>query len=177
MKYSPLDIGLGILKTSILLIILEIFTSAFLPTIGIVDFKPAFSVLIVLFMAFKLDTPILPYLILITQFVHSIFSIEGWAIGTLAGVLVSLSVRYLKDLLDFSTAISTIIVVQIFQLAWFLLISFMICIKLGEFASYFQVFWQFVPESIVLSIVSPLFFILLDRVWRVGSDSSHGVSI
>lgn len=176
MKYSPLDIALGILKTSIILIFLEIFTSAFLPMIGIADFKPAFSVLIVLFLAFKLDTPVLPYLIFITQFVHSIFSIEGWAIGTLTGILVSLSVRYLKDLLDFSTAISTIIVVQIFQLAWFLLVAFMLCIKLGAFSSYFHIFWQFVPASIVLSIVSPLFFILLDRVWRVG-DNSHGVSI
>jgi hypothetical protein len=176
MKYSPLDIALGIVKTSILLILLEIFTSAFLPSLGIIDFKPAFSVLIVLFMAFKLETPVLPYLIFATQFVHSIFSIEGWAIGTLAGVIVSLSVRYLKDLLDFSTAISTIVVVQIFQLAWFILISFLICIKLGDFSSYLHLFWQFVPESIVLSIISPLFFVLLDKVWKVG-DSSRGVSI
>ena len=176
MKYSPLDLGLGILKTSILLILLEIFTSAFLPSLGIIDFKPVFSVLIVLFLAFKLETPVLPFLILITQFVHSIFSIEGWAIGTLTGVLVSLSVRYLKDLLDFSTAISTIIVVQIFQVAWFVMITFLLCIKLGEFSSFLNIFWQFIPESIVLSLISPLFFILLDKVWRVG-DTNRGVSI
>ena len=176
MKYSPLDIVLGIFKTSVLLILLEIFTSAFLPTLGIIDFKPAFSVLIVLFLAFKLETPVLPFLIFITQYVHSIFSIEGWAIGTLTGVVVSLSVRYLKDLLDFSTAISTIVVVQLFQLAWFIMISFLLCIKLGDFSSYLHIFWQFVPESVVLSLISPLFFILLDKVWRVG-DTTRGVSI
>jgi len=176
MKYSPSDIALGILKTSILLIILEIFSSAFLPSLGIIDFKPAFSVLIVLFLAFKLETPVLPFLILVTQFVHSIFSIEGWAIGTLTGIIVSLSVRYLKDLLDFSTAISTIIVVQIFQIAWFIMVSFMLSIKLGTFASFLSIFWQFIPESFVLSILSPLFFTLLDRVWKVGRGS-RGVSI
>lgn len=176
MRYSPKDLLFGILKTSILLIILEIFSSAFLPSLGIVDFKPAFSVLIVLFLAFKLETPVLPFLILVTQYVHSIFSIEGWAIGTLAGIIVSLSVRFLKDLLDFTTAISTIIVVQIFQIAWFIMVSFMLSIKLGSFSSFFQIFWQFVPESFVLSLLAPLFFILLDKVWKVGNNS-RGVSI
>ncbi len=178
MKYSPIDILLGTLKTCLLLIFLEIFTTAFLPSIGIDNFKPAFSVLIVLFLAFKFEHPFLPFLILITQYVHAIFSIEGWAIGTLAGVLISLSLRYLKDLLDFSTAISTIIVVQIFQLVWFVVISVMLSIKLGTFASFFSIFWKYVPESFVLSILSPLFFILLNKFWKVGSDNSaSGVSI
>ena len=176
MKYSALDIFLGSLKTCLLLIFLEIFTTAVLPSIGLVNFKPAFSVLIVLFLAFKFEHPFLPYLIFITQYVHSIFSIEGWAIGTLTGVVISLSLRYLKDLLDFSTAISTIIVVQIFQLAWFVVISLMLSIKLGTFASFFVLLWQFVPESFLLSAISPFFFILLDRFWRVDS-SSGGVAV
>lgn len=176
MRYSAKDITLGILKTLILLIILEIFTSAFLPAIGLVNFKPAFSVLIVLFMAFKLETPVLPYLILLTQYTHSIFSIEGWGIGTLAGIIVALSVRYLRDLLHFSTAISTIVVVQVFQVAWFLMVTFMLSIKLGDFGSFFSIFWQFVPESIFVSIISPFFFMVLDRVWKV-NERSAGVSI
>lgn len=176
MRYSAKDIAFGIIKTLILLIALEVFTSALLPAIGIVNFKPAFSVLIVLFMAFKLETPVLPYLILLTQYTHSIFSIEGWGIGTLAGIIVALSVRYLRDLLHFTTAVSTIVVVQIFQIAWFLMVTFMLCLKLGDFGVFFDVFLQFVPESFFISIISPFFFIVLDRVWRV-NDSSRGVSI
>jgi hypothetical protein len=177
MRYSALDIFYGSLKTCLLLVFLEIFTTAFLPSIGITGFKPAFSVLIVLFLAFKFDNPFLPFLIFITQYVHSIFSIEGWAIGTLAGIIVSLSLRFLKDLLDLSTAISTIIVVQIFQLAWFLMISLMLSIKLGTFASFFGIFWQFVPESVLMSIASPIFFALLDKIWKTNNSSSNGVSI
>ena len=176
MRYSAKDIALGMIKTLILLICLEVLTSAFLPAIGVVDFKPAFSVLIVLFMAFKLDTPVLPWLILILQYSHSVFSIEGWGIGTLAGIIVALSVRYLRDLLHFSTAISTIIVVQIFQLAWFLMVSFMLCLKLGDFGVFFSIFWQFVPESLVLSIVSPFFFMILDKAWSV-NNRTVGVAI
>jgi len=173
MKYGPSDIILGILKTSGLLIFLEIFTSAFLPALGIIDFKPAFSVLIVLFLAFKLETPVLPFLILIIQYVHSIFSIEGWAIGTLTGVLVAMSVRYLKDMLHFSSIFSTMVVVQMFQLAWFIMISFMLSLKLADFSNFFHIFWRFVPESIILSLVAPFFFMLLDRFWNVNKSANE----
>lgn len=177
MRYSALDIFYGGLKTCLLLIFLEVFTTAILPSFGIVNLKPAFSVLIVLFLAFKFNHSALPYLIFVTQYVHSIFSIEGWAIGTLTGIIISFSLRFLKDLLDFSTALSTIIVVQVFQLAWFLMVSFMLSIKLGSFSSFFVTFWQFVPESVLVSLISPLFFILLERVWKMDRGSGHGVSI
>jgi hypothetical protein len=176
MRYSPKDLMLGVLKTSLLLIVLEIFSTAFLPAIGLNNIKLAFSVLIVLFMAFKLETPFLAILILVIQYVHSIFSIEGWAIGTLVGIIISLSVKYLRDLLQFSTAVSTIIVVQIFQIAWFAMVAFLLSIKLGDFSSFFSIFWQFVPESILLSLLSPFFFTLLDRFWRV-KDNGSGVAI
>lgn len=176
MKYSPLDLVLGVIKTAFLLIFLEIFTTAFLPAIGLSNVKLAFNVLIVLFLAFKLESPFLAFLILIIQYVHSIFSIEGWAIGTLVGILISLSVKYLRELLQFSSKVSTIVVVQIFQLVWFVMVSFLLSIKLGDFSNFFIMFWNFVPESILLSFLSPFFFELLDRVWKV-KDSSNGVTI
>ncbi|MBC75706.1 MAG: hypothetical protein CME64_06800 [Halobacteriovoraceae bacterium] len=175
-KYGPKEILLGTIKTCLLLIVLEIFTTAFLPAMGIINFRPEFNVLIVLFLAFKLETPVLAWLIMIVQYVHSLFSIEGWAIGAFTGVLVSMSVRYLKDMLDFSTAISTIIVVQIFQVAWFVATSFLLSLKLGDFGNFFHLFWQDIPESLALSILSPFFFFVLDRVWRVKSKAV-GVAI
>ena len=140
------DILLGLLKTTLLLIFLEIFTSAVLPAIGIDNFKPEFNVLIILFLAFKLETPGVSYIILIIQFIHSIFSIEGWAIGTFVGVLIYLGIGYVKDMLNFTTAISTIIVVQIFQVIWFLISAFLITIKLGDMSSFFGVFWQYIQQ-------------------------------
>ena len=115
MKYNASEIAIGLLKTLLLLIFVEMFTSAVLPAMGINDFKPAFNVLIVLFIAFKLETPFLPFLILVIQYIHSAFSIEGWGAGTFTGILVSISVRYVRDMLNFTSAISTIVVVQIFQ--------------------------------------------------------------
>ncbi|MEX0799313.1 MAG: hypothetical protein WEB87_02155 [Bacteriovoracaceae bacterium] len=170
------DILSGLVKTCLLLVILEIFTTAFLPAIGILSFRPEFNVLIVLFLAFKLETPFLAWLILAVQYAHSIFSIEGWAIGAFAGVLISLSVRYLKDMLDFSTAISTIVVVQVFQIAWFVITSFLLSLKLGDFGNFVHLFWQDIPESLALSLLAPFFFVLLDRVWKVNAKEA-GVAI
>ncbi|MBT4791532.1 MAG: hypothetical protein HON90_08170 [Halobacteriovoraceae bacterium] len=172
MKYSPQDIIIGFFKTALLLICLEIFTSAFLPAVGITNFKPAFNVLIILFLAFKLDVPFLPFLILLFQFIHSAFSIEGWASGTFAGILIALSVRYVKDMLNFSTPISTIIVVQIFQLAWFILVAVILSLKLGDFSNFIFIFMKYVPESIFLSVISHHFFMLLDNFWQVNRKTS-----
>lgn len=171
-----MDILLGCLKTCGLLIVLEIFSTAFLPAIGIENVRLAFNVLIVLYLAFKIETPFLAFLILIVQYVHSAFSIEGWGIGTLVGIVVAMSVRYLRDLLQFSTAISTMVVVQIFQIAWFLMSAFLLSLKLGSFENFFFIFWKNVPASFVLTLMAPFFFKLLDNFWRT-SDRTSGVTI
>ncbi len=175
MRYSLHEVILSTLKTAMLLILVEVFTSAILPAIGINNFKPAFNVLIILYLAFKLEVPFLPFLILLFQYIHSVFSIEGWAAGTLAGILVSLSVKYVKDMLNFSTAASTIIVVQVFQIAWFVIMSLVLTIKLGDFSHFFTIFIKYLPESVFLSLVSYGFFKLLDRIWKPSKASSSGV--
>ena len=167
MRYTIGEVALGLLKTLFLLIVVEMFTTTFLPAIGIENFKPAFSVLIVLFLAFKIETPLLPFLILIIQYVHSAFSIEGWGAGTFVGILVSISVRYVKDMLNFTSALSTIIVVQIFQIIWFVFISLMLSMKQGDFSGFFSYIGSNIPESIFLSLISHHFFKLLDNFWMV----------
>lgn len=172
MNSSAQDITIGLVKTLLLLLFTEIFTTAILPSLGILEFKPAFNVLIVLFLAFKLETPLLPFLILIIQYIHSAFSIEGWGAGTFTGVLVSISVRYLKDMLNFTSALSTIIVVQVFQLLWFIFISLMLSMKQGHFDNFFGYIVSNIPETIFLSLISHHFFKLLDNFWMVNKRNT-----
>jgi hypothetical protein len=162
---------IGFLKTVFVLVLLEIFTSAFLPAIGITGFKPAFNVLVVLYLAFKLDVPFLPFLILFFQYIHSTFSIEGWAAGTIVGVFMVVLVRYVKDMLNFSTAVGTVIVVQIFQIIWFLIMAIILSLKLGDFSNFFIIFLKYLPESIFISLISHHFFILMDHFWKVNKGN------
>lgn len=172
MKYTFQDIVLGLLKTIVLLILLEVASTALLPAIGFSEFKPSFNVLVVLFLAFKLNTPLLPFIILIIQYMHSIFSVEGWAAGTFTAILISVVVKYVKDQLNFSSAISTIIVVQIFQLLWFVCIAVMFSMKLGNFTNFISIIWGYLPESFFLSLISHHFFKLLDNFWQVNRRSA-----
>lgn len=173
-RYSAIDIFWGTIKTLMLLFLLEILTTALFPAIGLVSFKPEFNILIVLYLAFKLNTPTLPFLILLTQVIHGGFTIEGWAIGTFAGVLVSLSVRYVRDMLDFSSAITTMFVLQVSQLVWYLFSSVFICIKIQSFDNFFNLVWDSFPESIFISLSSPIFFAVLDRFW-ISKNNHSGV--
>ncbi len=172
------NLFLSTLTTLGILIALEIATSAFLPAIGWRDYRLAFNVVIILFMALKVTTPLLPWFVMLLQLVHAAFSVEGWALGTLVGIFVSLMASYLKEVLQFSSAIATMITVQLFQVVWYLCTIAIICLKLGSFEKFGLMFGNALPGTSLLSILSPFLFSLLNRVWSVESDVGRsGVEI
>ena len=169
---------LSILITLGLLIALEIATSALLPALGWREARLAFNVVIILFMAIKVSSPLLPWFVMLLQLVHSAFSVEGWALGTLAGIFVATSAGYLKEILQFSSAVATIIIVQMYQVLWYLLTVSVICLKLGSFEKFGLLFWNALPASFVLSLVSPIIFSVLSKVWSVEDEVGRtGVQI
>jgi hypothetical protein len=164
--------------TLALLIGFEVVTATILPALGWKEYRLTFNVLIILFLAIRLDSPAVPWMILGLQLVHSIFSVEGWALGTMAGIIVMISANYLKELLHLTTAFMTMLVVQFFQVIWFVTISVVICLKVSDFSKFGMIVWSFIPGSIMLSLCSPFLFWLLGNVWRVSNDSGpRGVEI
>ena len=176
MRMRLSDIIVAFLMTLALLLGFEVITATLLPAIGWNEFRLTFHVLIIIFLAIRLESPLTPWMILILQFVHSAFSIEGWAIGTLSGLAILVSANYLKDLLQLTSALMTMITVQLFQIIWFLTVTCIICLKISDFSKFMMILWSFIPGSILLSIISPLIFWLLGRIWR-SSESSSSVGI
>lgn len=176
MKFSQMLISFAI--TLALLIGLEIVTSTLLPAIGWKEYRLTFNVLMILFLALRLDTPMVPWLILGLQMVHSIFSIEGWALGTLAGLIVMMSANYLKEVLHLTNAFMTMLTVQLFQIIWYVTVTLIICLKISDFDKFGLILWSFIPGSILLSLISPLLFWILGQIWKVQSESGpRGVEI
>lgn len=164
--------------TLALLIGLEIVTSTMLPAFGWNEYRLTFNVLIILFLAIRLDSPGVPWMIMGLQMMHSVFSIEGWALGTFAGLIVMLSANYLKEVLHLTTAFMTMITVQLFQFIWYLTVTVIICLKISDFDKFGLIIWSFIPGSILLSLISPLIFWVLDNIWKVPSDNGpRGVEI
>ncbi len=176
MRFSQLLISFAI--TLAMLTGLEIVTSTLLPAMGWKEYRLTFNVLIILFLAIRMDSPVVPWLILGLQILHSVFSIEGWALGTLAGLIVMMSANYLKEVLHLTTAFMTMLTVQLFQVIWYLTVTIVICLKISDFDKFGMILWSFIPGSILLSLISPLLFWVLGMVWRVPSDGgTQGVEI
>jgi hypothetical protein len=176
MRFSQLLISFAL--SVAMLVGLEIVTSTVLPALGWYEYRLTFNVLFILFLAIRLDTPLVPWMILALQMVHSVFSIEGWALGTLAGLIVMLSANYLKEVLHLTTAIMTMITVQLFQLIWYLTVTIVICLKISNFDKFGMILWSFIPGSILLSLISPILFWVLGQIWRVPSEGGpRGVEV
>lgn len=172
MRSSLKEIVPAMVITILMLILLEIFSTVALPIFGIQNYKLPFNIILVLYLGFKLESPYLPILILLMGHIHSIFSIEGWATATLAGVLVCALISYLRDLIHFKTAALTILVTQIFQTIWNVIVSGLIMLQGGKWDYILDKFWRFIPESIVMSLASPLIFMVLDKIWQSGGGRS-----
>ncbi len=176
MKLSQLIISFSL--TLALMIVFEVITSSLLPAMGWFESRIALNVLVILFLAIRLNAPILPWLILILQFVHSAFSIEGWALGTLAGIIVMFVANYLKELLQLTTPIIAMFTALFFQFVWFMTVAIVLCLKISSFEKFGMIVWSFVPGSILLAILSPLIFGLLNLIWKVPAEGfSPGVEI
>ena len=158
--FTPMMIILSVL------IVLEVISTAFFPIMGLIRYRIPFNILIILYFGFRLETPWLPVMILGIQFFHSFFTIEGWASGTIAGVLVSLIISYLKDMIHFSSTWGAIFVTQIFQTLWFVIVSILIYIRNDNFVYIVDKFWRFIPESLFISLVAPPVFIFFDKIFK-----------
>lgn len=163
--------------TLMILIVFEILSTAFFPMIGLTKYRLPFNILIILYLGFKIENPFLAILIFILQYTHSFFSIEGWEMGTIAGVLICVVISYLKDLLHLSSSIMTIFVTEMFQLLWFVIVSTILYIKTDDLSYIVEKFWRFLPESIVISLVAPVLFAVLDVIWQSEQQSALGDSV
>lgn len=163
---------ISLLLSLIMLVGFEIFSSTVLPVIGVERHRFVFNILLILFLSFRVESPFLPLFILLIQIVHAAFSIEGWADGAFAGVLLSMVMSYIKHVVDFSSRWKTIFVIQLSQFAWFCVSSFLIYIRINNFGFIVDRFLVFLPESIVISLLAPWFFIVFERIWRDGDESA-----
>ena len=119
MKTNLKDIIFPLIKTILLLFFLELMTTAVFPMIGLVNYRIPFNILIVLYLGLRLETPYLAILILCVQYFHSFFSVEGWEMGTVTGIVICIIVSYIREMMHFSSWGMTIVITQLFQLLWF----------------------------------------------------------
>ena len=116
MKISLKNLPGPVLITTLILIFSEILATTLLPILGITEYRLSFNILIVLYICFKLETSLMAVLIFIVQYFHSFFSIEGWAMGTIAGIIICMVISYLREIIHLSSFWITVFITQLFQI-------------------------------------------------------------
>ncbi len=168
LKKSIAPIGASLL----ILILLEIFSTTFLPIIGLTSYRIPFNILLSLYVSFKLDTIYPPLFIFMIHYIHSFFSVEGWETGTIAGVTACFTISYFKDIVHLSSYTTTVIFTQIFQFFWPCITGILLYFKGASISFLIDKFWRFIPESIFIAFMAPLIYPLLDKIWDVSDETT-----
>ncbi|MCB9060040.1 MAG: hypothetical protein H6622_00790 [Halobacteriovoraceae bacterium] len=165
MRLKLKDVAYSLSITILLLVVIEVLTSALFPMLGLVNFRMPVNILIILYIALKVESPYTALFVFLIQICHSVFSIETWALGTTAGVIICMVIEYLRYMIHLTSAVVTVMVAFFFQMAWFVIVSFLVYLKNKDWSYVSSQAWNFLPESIILAILAPLFFLLLDKIW------------
>lgn len=154
-----------ILKTLIIVFTFDFLSSSFFPTFQHTYFFPSFHILILIYFSFFQPPARLPFLVLLVESFHSIFTVEGWALGTLTGCIVANILILVKDTIQFSSFIATFFLVYVVQIFWSLISGTLLSIKLENWII-LKSYLQFsLVQGIVLGLVALPFFKLLEKIW------------
>lgn len=160
--------------TILLLFVLDIISSTIFPMIGLENFRLPMHIVIVIYFGLKLQSPLLALLIWAMQYCHSFFSVEGWAVGTIAGIVISIVVSYVRDMIHLNSLPLVSLVSFLFQILWFVIVSIFFFLKIGEFDPILIKFYRFLGEALFLALLSPFIFSFLDKIWSFSEKNLEG---
>ncbi len=154
-----------IIKTLIIVFIFDFLSSSFFPTFQKTYFFPSFHILILIYFAFFQPAARLPFLVLMVESFHSIFTVEGWALGTLTGCIIVNILVLVKDTIQFSSFVATFFLVYVVQILWSVTSGLFLSIKLENWMILKSYFQFSLVQGIILGLVALPFFKLLEKIW------------
>ena len=169
------DIVTMLIKTLLFVFIVDFISSSLLPTFHQSYIFPPFHLLVIIYLSFYLPPNMLPLLILIIQGFHSLFTVEGWAIGTLNSCLISYGLVLLRDTIQFSSYFSTFFLVYAVQLLWSVFNGFLLSLKVDTWQP-LELYLRFsITQGLILALVALPVFKLLQKIWGKENRESLGI--
>jgi hypothetical protein len=157
-------------KTILICIIFDLFFMTLLPLFSLKWMAVSITQIVIIFLSFTIGYSWLPYGILALQMSHGLFSLEGWALGTLIGTLFCLLMIRLKALVQITGPLSTIITTYIIQLVWCIVAGVLTSIKNNDW-KFFQLFFnQGLTYGLITALISPFIFFMLRKIWLVPTN-------
>lgn len=166
------DFSVMMLKTLLLIFILDFLSTAFIPTFQQTYLFPSFHLLFIIYLSFYQPADRLPFLVLIIQCFHSIFTVEGWALGTITGCLVSYLLILIRDTIQFSSFWATFLLVYGIQVVWSILNGSLLSLKVGQWYPLQSYFTFSLTQGIILGLIALPTFKVLENIWSKDESSS-----
>ena len=157
-------------KTISICIAFDLFFMTILPLLSLKWMAVSITQIVIIFLSFTIGYSWLPYGILVLQVSHGLFSLEGWALGTLIGTTFCLIMIRLKALVQISGPISTILTTYIIQLFWCLMAGVLTSLKNHDWKFFQLFFYQGLTYGIMTALISPVVFYLLRKIWLVPTN-------
>lgn len=165
------DFAWMIIKTLFLIFILDFLSSSFFPTFNQTYFFPSFHILILIYLSFFQPAERLPFLVLIIESFHSLFTVEGWALGTITGCIIANILILVRDTIQFSSFIATFFLVYAVQVLSSLISGTLLSIKLENWIILKTYLSFSLVQGIVLGLIALPFFKFLEKIW-IKEDTS-----
>jgi hypothetical protein len=160
------------IKTLLIVVLLDFLSSSFFPTFQMTYLFPSFHLLILIYLSFFQPAHRLPILVLIIESVHSIFTVEGWALGTITSCIIVNILVLIRDTIQFSSFLATFLLVYAVQILWAVISGTLLAIKLENWYIVESYFKFSLVQGIVLGLVALPFFKLLEKIWDKEDRSS-----
>ncbi len=167
MRYTLSDFSFRFFLTVLLLLLLEIIGATVLPSLFSYHYRFFFLGVVCIYMALEIPSSLQPYTLLILCWVHSIFSVEGWAINCLIALVLMVILSVIKDLIQLSTYFSKVFFYFVGLFFWDLLRVIIISLKSNAFDGFLVLITDDLIANLILALITPFLLLPLTGIWKV----------
>ncbi len=167
MRYTPSDFTVRFLTTVLLLLFFEIIGATVLPSLFSYEYRFFFLGVFCIYIALEIPSSLQPYMLLVLCWIHSIFSVEGWAINCLIALILMVILSVIKDLIQLGTYISRALFYFIGLFIWDFFRVVIISLKSNSFESFAILVTDDLIANLLLALLTPILLLPLMGIWKV----------
>jgi hypothetical protein len=143
----------------------NIVTSTFLPEVSS-NLRLEVSSLFVVYFALKRNESWLPWAVLYIEFLQSLFSVAAWGQNVIAGILLLLIARVIRELINVNHILASFLFIELLLLIRYVISSFIWSVKIESLDMWGGMILGYLPQSFILSLLAIPFFKLLSFIWK-----------
>lgn len=165
MKKNIFLFFMSALYTFIMIFLWNIICLSFLPETGMLDLRLSISSLFVVFFALKKRGSWLPWAILYVEFCQSLFTVASWGQHVIAGLVILLLAKLLRDFINVKHNFAVVVVVCGLLIVRYIVMSVLWAVKIDGFQHLMEMIMDYLPQSIIMGFVAIPLFKLFTMIW------------